>query len=158
MSNRYTPPETYQQWLECFEHLKGYTLDEKMLESMAQGTFLGKPTESFLSRLSDVVSMCMSGYCQRFLRMLDLALSEGEPDMAGILASRLKKDIQRCFFYRSLTFLDESFVQKLDQGFREQLEQFWGNFLNQLRKSARDSDWPVMEDLYYEMKRVTILR
>lgn len=157
MSNRYTPPETYQQWLECFEHLKGYTLDEKMLESMAQGTFLGQPTENFLSRLSDVVSMCMSGYCQRFLRMLDLVLAEGEPDMAGLLASRLKKDIQRCFFYRSLTFLDESFVQKLDQGFRGQLEQFWKNFLNELRKSARDSDSPVMEDLYYEMKRVTIL-
>lgn len=157
MSNCYPPPETYQQWLKCFEHLGGYTLDEKMLEAMAQGTFLGEPTESFLARLSDVVSLCLSAYCRRFLRMMDLILAEGEPDMAGILASRLKKDIQRCFFYRSLSFLEESFVQKLDQGFQVQVEQFWKNFLSELRKSARDSNSPVLEDLYYEMKRVTIL-
>lgn len=157
MSNRHAPPETYQQWLECFEHLNGHPLDAQMLEMLSQGTFLGEPTERFRSRLSDVVSMCMSAYCQRFLRMLDLALSEGEPDMATLLAGRFRRDIQRCFFYRSLAFLDGSFIQKLDQGYREQLNFFWKNFLNELQKSARDSNSPVMEDLYYEMKRVTIL-
>ena len=128
-----------------------------MLEALARGRYLGQPAESFLSRLSEAVSICITGFCRRFLRQFDIALADGEPDMAVLLASRLRRNISKCFFYRTLPFLDPSYIQTLDAGLGEQLELFWKNFLSELKRTARDTDSPVMEDLYYEMKRVTIL-
>lgn len=157
MSASYAPPETYQQWLACFEHLRQHPLDTQMLESLAQGRYLGQPTEGFLSRLSEAVSICITGFCRRFLRQFDLALADGEPDMAVLLASRLRRNIQKCFFYRTLPFLSPDYIQTLDDGLGEQLDFFWKNFLTELQRSAKDSNSVIMEDLCYEMKRVPIL-
>ena len=121
------PPEAYQQWLECFEYLHQHPLDAQMLDTLSRGQYLGQPTESFLSRMSETVSFCISCYCRRFLRQLDLALADGEPDMAALLAGRLRRNIQQCFFSRCLGFLDPSYIQTLDQGFGEQLDFFWTN-------------------------------
>ncbi len=157
MSTQYVPPETYQQWLACFAHLKEHPLDVQMLDVLTQGKYLGEPTEVFLSRLSEAVSVSITGFCRRFLRQFDTALADGEPDMAVLLASRLRRNIQKCFFYRSLPFLSASYIQTLDDGLGEQLEFFWKNFLQELHRSAKDSNSIVMEDLCYELKRVSIL-
>ena len=156
MISRYTPPETYQQWLDCFAHLREHPLDGAMLDALAQGKYTGTPAETFLVRLSDAVGLAMTGYCKRFLRQLDQALEDGEPDLAVLLARRLQKHLRKCFFYRSLPFLPASYVQTLDGGFRVQLDTFWMNFLTQLGKSARESMDPGMEDLLLEMKRIRL--
>jgi hypothetical protein len=157
VSAQYAPPETYQQWLACFEHLHLHPLDTQMLETLEKGRYLGQPTEVFLSRLSEAVSISITGFCRRFLRQFDIALADGEPDMAVLLATRLRRNIQKCFFYRALPFLGSAYIQTLDTGLREQLDFFWKNFLQELQRTARDTDSPIMEDLCYEMKRVTIL-
>lgn len=127
-----------------------------MLEALALGKYIGQPAETFLARLSDCVSIVLTAYCRRFLRQLDESLAEGEPDMAMLLASRFRRSIQACFFYRSLPFLPPDYVHTLDDGFGAQLDSFWNNFLEQLQKSARDSMDPRMEDVMFEMKRVKL--
>lgn len=157
MMEAYSPPETYQQWLACFQHLQLHPLDSKMLETMAQGSYLGKPAESFLVRLSETVGIVITGYCRRFLRQVDLALEDGEPDMVELLAVRLKRDIRKCFFYRSVSFLDSGYIHTLDTGFGDQLSAFWNQLLKELKKTAKDSANEELEDVYLALKRMKFL-
>lgn len=156
MSISCSPPASYQQWLDCFQHLQQRPHDRQMLDTLALGTYIGQPAETFLARLSDCVSLVLTAHCRRFLRQLDDALAEGEPDMAMLLAARFRKSLQACFFYRSLSFLRSDYVRTLDEGFGAQLDSFWQNFLEQLQKSVKDSMDPRMEDIMYEMKRLKL--
>lgn len=157
MIDTYTPPKTYQQWLACFDQLQAHPGDRQMLETLARGEYLGQPAESFLVRLSETVGTVLTSLCRRFLRQLDEALADGEPDMVVLLASRLRKNISRCFFYRDLPFLSRAYIEELDRGFGEQLTFFWTNFLRELRRTARESMNPELEELVMEMKRIKIL-
>lgn len=157
MISTYTPPETYQQWLECFQYLQQHPLDSQMLGILANGRYIGQPAESYLVRLSDTVGRVLTCHCRRFLKQLDEAFADGEPDMAVLLALRLKKSIRKCLFYQALPFLSAEYVQTLDKGFGDQLNTFWDNFLKQLWRTARDSMDSRMEDVVLEMKRVKII-
>ena len=156
MSPSFSPPESYQQWLDCFRHVQQHPLDQQAPEAMARGRYIGQPAGTYLERLSDCVSLMLTARCRRFLRQLDESLAEGEPDVAMLLATRLRRSIQTCFFYRTLPFLPRSYIHTLDKGFGEQLDSFWSNFLEQLQRTARESTDPRMEDLVLEMKRVKL--
>ena len=131
-------------------------MDQQALDAIAKGRYMGQVAEAFLARLSDCVSHVLTAHCCLFLKQLDEALAEGEPDMALLLATRFRRNIQRCFFYRTLTFLSASYVKTLDQGFCNQLDAFWQDFLGQLLRSARESSDPRMEDVLLEMKRIRL--
>lgn len=157
MTSDYIPPRTYQQWLECFAHLREHPQDAQMLRTLARGTYPGEPGERFLERLSQAVGEALSACCKGFLRRVDLALEDGEPELAGLLARRLKTSIGRCFFYRELEFLPASYVRTLDAGFEEQMESFWRDFLRHLDKIARQTMAPELEDMVLELKRIKII-
>ena len=157
MMNTYSPPETYQQWLECFRHLQEHPLDQEMLKNLSRGRYLGKPSESFLVRMSDTLSVVITLHCRRFLRQVDQALADGEADMIPLLASRLKRHLNHCFFYRDVSFLDVTYIQNLDRGFGRQLISFWQNFLAEMGKSARESMDAGLEDVYFELKRMKFI-
>lgn len=154
MNSRYSPPETYQQWLAGFAYLQQHPLDHEMLDAFACGHYIGRPAEAFLVRLSDVVGIVITAHCRRFLRQMDEAFSDGEPDMVPLLASRLKRNLSKCFFFQTLSFLDPAYVQTLDDGFGRQLDSFWKNVLMELCRSARDSMDPRIEEVCFELKRM----
>ena len=153
----YSPPETYQQWIDCFQYLQKHPFDRLMLDTLAEGSYIGQPAETYLARLSDTVGAVLTSHCRRFLRQVDEVLADGEPDMAILLASRLRRSLRKCFFYRSLPFLPTDYIQTLDQGFQAQLEFFWKNFLEHLWRCARESMDASLEELDLEMKRVRIV-
>ncbi len=158
MTSYTSPPETYHQWLDGFQYINGNPKDLAFLEVLAQGNYLGIPSESFLCHLSDAVSKVLSIRCRQFLRQTDCALIEGEPDIVPLLAMRFRRDLRKCFFYRSLSFLPEDYVGELDNGFQKQLLAFWTDFLSQLKKSAELSADFRLEDLHHELKRIYIVQ
>ncbi|MBQ9167947.1 MAG: hypothetical protein IJX67_06020 [Oscillospiraceae bacterium] len=151
------PPETYRQWLDCLQHLTEHPTDRRVLELIAGGTLGGPPSEQFIARVSDTVSTLLTHCCRDFLRRLDETLAEGDSDTVLTLAVRFRRNANACLFYRTLTFLPEPEVQMLEDGFTEQLQSFWNNFLRQVRITARDSMDPRTEDMAYELGRVKIL-
>lgn len=152
-----SPPETYQQWLNCFEYLRQHPLDRQVLEELSLGRYMGQPAEAFLVRLSDTVGLVITAYCRRFLRQVDIAFEDGEPDMVALLAARLKRNLQLCFFYRNLPFLEAGYIRTLDEGYIRQLEAFWKDFLAELQRTAKDSQNPHLEDTFFELKRMKLL-
>lgn len=150
-------PETYQQWLACFQYLEEHPWDQPALDMVCRGCYSGKPSEAFLARLSDTVSVMLTKCCRRFLRELDQALADGEPDMAMLLAVRFRRKTRACLFYHSLLFLDAQYKQILDDGFHKQLQSFWESFLSQLRRTARDSMDVTVEDMALELSRLRIV-
>lgn len=150
-------PQTYQQWLECLQQLEQQPWNRELLTQIRQGSYGANPSETFLTRISDSVSVMLSVCTRRFLRELDRALSDGEPDMAILLATRLRRNVAGCLFYRDLDFLSGAYVRTLDEGFENQLNAFWKDFLAQFNKSARDSMDPSMEDMALQLRRIRII-
>ena len=128
-----------------------------MLAQVRGGTYPGTPSDLFLSRLSDTVSIMLSGCTRRFLQQLDQALMDGEPDMAVLLAKRLRKQLRDSMFYRDLPFLNQTYIQTLDAGFARQLQAFWQDFLKQLNKTARESMDPRIEEMAQDLRRIRLL-
>ena len=152
-----TRPGTYQQWLDCLERLEQQPWDKEALALARQGTYTGTPSEAFLTRLSEAVSVMLSRCTQRFLRDLDRALADGDPDMASLLAVRFQAQLRNCFFYRELPFLKASYVRTLDQGFEAQLEAFWKDFLSKLKALEKETMDPQIEDMTMELRRIRII-
>lgn len=149
-------PETYQQWLDWMQYLQEHPTDREACETIVRGIMPSGASESFKSRLSDTVGKMLTFHCRTFLRQLDQALEDGEPDMALLLSSRFRKAVDRCSFYRQMAFLDAEYVRTLDEGFGKQISAFWADFLRQLRKTARESMDPAMEDLVLNLSRVKV--
>ena len=158
MIPKFDPPQTYRQWLDLMNHLQEHPLDTGALDALARGSYRGTPAPMFLQRLSQTVSLVLTRHTRRFLRQVDEAFADGEPDMVPVLAARLKQSVQKCLFYRHLDFLDTEYVRNLDRGYREQLESFWEKLLRELGKSARDTGSDELEDLVRELKRITIVK
>lgn len=150
-------PQTYQGWMDCFARLEEHPWDKETLELVRRGSYMGKPSEQFLARLSDTVSRMLSGCTRRFLRDLDNALADNEPDMVPLLAARLRRAIRGCLFYRELAFLDRSYVRTLDAGFSGQLNSFWKDLLRQLFRAVRESGDPRLEDVVTQLRRMEIV-
>ena len=111
-------------------------------------------SEIFLVRLSDTVGAMLSRCTQKFLHDLDAALSDGELDMAMLLAGRFQKNVRQCLIYRHMEFLEETYIKMLDEGFEKQLLSFWHHFMLQLDQSAKESGDPQLEDMALELRRV----
>ena len=148
---------TYQQWIECFRRLEEKPWEQSVLDSVVCATYQGKPSDMFLVRLSDTVSKMLSVCTRWFLREVDRLLSENEIDMTTFLAKRFQKRINGCFFYRNMDFLPAAYIRTLDEGFVNQVEAFWKDFLRQLDTSARESMNPEVEDMAYELRRIKII-
>lgn len=157
MSAPVSAPETYQQWLTCFQYLQEHPSDFTVCSLLDQASCVTNVSESFKSRLSDTVSIMLSYHCRRFLKQLDLALAEGEADMAALLALRFRRSIRECMFYRRLSFLEDGFVAVLDDGYTKQVYGFWENVLKQLRQTVRERDDPALEDLFQEIRKIRII-
>lgn len=150
-------PQTYQGWMDCFARLEAHPWDPEILAQVRRGSYMGKPSEQFLARLSDTVSRMLSKCTRRFLRDLDSALADNEPDMVPMLASRFRKRVKACLFYRELPFLEGKFIQTLDAGFSSQLQSFWKDLNREISRSARESGDPRLEDLAMALRRMKIL-
>lgn len=148
---------TYQQWIDCFRCLEEKPWEQSVLDSVANATYQGEPSDIFLVRLSDTVSKMLSVCMKWFLHEIDRLLSENEADMTTFVAKRFQKRIRGCFFYRDLRFLPESYVRTLDEGFENQIDAFWKDFLRQLELSARESMNPDVEEMAYELRRIKII-
>ena len=150
-------PESYQQWLELLQYLQEHPGDSAACSLVSQGAVAVSSSEAFKVRLSETVSIMLSYHCTRFLKQLDAALENGEPDMAPLLAQRFRRSIQRCLIYRDMPFLEPEFTEKLDTGYKAQLCGFWETVLKQLKVMIRENDNPVLEDLIRELRRIHIL-
>lgn len=150
-------PETYQQWVELLQYLREHPGSGTACSLAKQGTLTASPSEAFKVRLSETVSVMLSYRCTWFLKQLDDALEDGEPDQAALLAQRLRRSVQQCLIYRDMPFLEAELVESLDAGYRKQLLGFWENVLRQLRRMIRENDSPVLEDLIRELRRIHIM-
>ena len=148
---------TYQQWIDHFQRLEEKPWEQDLLDSVANATYQGNPSDIFLTRLSDTVSKMLSRCMRWFLQEIDRLLSENEADMTAFVAKRFRNRVRGCFFYRDMDFLPARYVHTLDEGFEKQIDAFWKDFLRQLDHSARESMNPDVEEMAYELRRIKII-
>lgn len=150
-------PRTYQQWTESLIYLQENPKDKMVLHLMAQGAYTDLVPENLKVRISQTVSTLLTHRFRRFLKTVDQALSEGDPEMIQVYAVRFRAEVSQCLFYRQLPFLDAGFVRELDSGYTGQIQAFWSDFLRQLKCDARDAMNTELEDLTRELSRKALI-
>lgn len=152
-----SPPATYQQWMDALAYLKERPMDSDSLQLVSQGTLSGLCSPMMVSRISDTVSVLLTGQFRDLLHQVDLALGEGDIDHLRLTVIRFRGRVNKCLFYRRLDFLAPGDREQLESGFSRQIRDFWQDLLQQMARSARQSSSPLLEEGLYLLRKIKIL-
>ena len=110
-------PSTYQEWLEYLKWMESHYVHSEDIDRMGEGKIPrgGLLPDSFQKRVVSTVNAMLKRYIRNFNRALNEALEGNEFETVQTLCTRMQKDLEYCFFYRRITFLDSEFIKKLDR-------------------------------------------
>ena len=152
------PPRTYQQWLDCLDHLRSGREERAVLLLLADGTMPlmnERVLDAFLKRTDETVRAMMQRRTNQFLLRLDQLLEDGDWDGAELLARRFQAVFEECFFFESLRFLPEPERNHLSDGYRAQLKSFWARLIDGMLQEAQDPFCAALEDLAVSIRRMS---
>ena len=155
----FPPPSSYQEWLDCFARMKEAPLSAAQdFEAAASGTFNGSPAmlAALERQLIDTVNALLDRCTRRFIRHLNGCLADGAYEQLELFFRRLRSDVQRVLFFRSLTFLPEEFRCELYHGVQKQTCDFWQGTLRFLQAQTEEAPMPDLEDALFLIRRMKL--
>lgn len=154
-----SPPSSYQDWLDCFERMRKDPFSAVQdFEAAAAGTFQGTPamTAALERQLIDTVNALLDRYTRRFIRHLNGCLADGAYEQLDLYFRRLRNDVRRVLFFRSLSFLPEDFRTELYGGVKKQMEDFWQETVGFLRQQSLEAVLSELEDALLVIRRIKL--
>ncbi len=150
-------PQTYQQWLECFEMLSTGPVSGEYVESLKHGSCPGieKMTAKFDERLQETVNRMMNRATKHCTRSLNEALEEGDFSYIEVILRRCRREIEHCRFYRELPFLQAEFRDRLDMQVVKETNRYWDRLKGYLAKLIEETESAELYDLLYYIKRLS---
>ncbi len=149
------PPVSYQEWTAFLKRLAEGDVPENVLQLLEQGTLPegAYVTERFQQRVVETVDTMLRRSIRRFNRQLSGALEDGDTGSAEVLCIRLKKELDLCWFFQRMHFLDAAFLAELEKALKGQIRLFWKNEIREIRRVNDLAGRPDLEEMLYSMKR-----
>ncbi len=150
-------PCTYQEWLDCFELMKDTRNDNSSaFEAAMQGSFTGSElTEIALQQqLVQTVNYLLDSSTKRFIKLLNQNIAFNDLSQTDLLFRRLKKDVNRVFFFENLSFFPEKLRQDLAEQITTQMTDFWDSTVSFLYKQSLEFSNSELEDVLFLIKRI----
>lgn len=149
-------PGTYQEWMECLQKFQTepvYLEELRSLDAgrMERGTY---PEDKFQMRVVETVDIMLRKSVKRFSRILNEIMEAGDLEQIPVLCIRLGREMQKCYFYRYIVFLEQTFMDRLDAELNGQISRFWEQELEEIRKLCEETEDPGVEEIYFAMKRI----
>ena len=110
--------------------------------------------DSFQKRVVSTVNAMLKRYIRNFNRALNEALEGNEFETVQTLCTRMQKDLEYCFFYRRITFLDSEFIKKLDRSLTEQVLAFWQHVTKEMDRITMQTATADAEEIMISLMRV----
>ena len=66
----------------------------------------------------------------------------------------MQKDLEYCFFYRRITFLDSEFIKKLDRSLTERVLAFWQHVTKEMDRITMQTATADAEEIMISLMRV----
>jgi len=148
-------PETYQQWLSCFEILKNTPfIEDDYMEAISKGTLQNDSpfiTAQFQTKLVELVNELINNCITRFHKELGLLLSFGEFLDVAVLFSKLQREIKKHLILTEIEFLDVTFASLLSTSMTTQIDAFLDDVVSILNEQAMEHE---NDDLLYTLLQI----
>lgn len=156
----YKIPDTYGDWLTCFESLKkGTRVEYEYFTHIHKGKVPSDLTlqKIFEQQLIDTINVMLNNRIKKFNKELNFLLSFNETLEVVRLFYRLNQSFSDCLFFHELTPLNTSFKVELHQSIETEVKRFWQFTLNQLHKESVQVGNHELEAIVFEVKKIKLL-
>ena len=149
-------PSTYQEWLEYLKWMESHYVHSEDIDRMGEGKIPrgGMLPDRFQKRVVSTVNAMLKRYIRNFNRALNEALEGNEFETVQTLCTRMQKDLEYCFFYRRITFLDSEFIKKLDRSLTERVLAFWQHVTKEMDRITMQTATADAEEIMISLMRV----
>ncbi|XCP84520.1 hypothetical protein ABXS75_15900 [Roseburia hominis] len=149
-------PGTYQEWLDLLKRMQKQPVFQEELLYLEQGKIMAEAylPDRFQTHVTETVDVMLRRSVKRYDRARKEALEAGEIDSIPFLCIRLKREMEHCYFYRHIRFLESEFVERLDQELSRQILLFWEHEAKEFRRLGEETLQGDVEELYYFLKRM----
>lgn len=154
------PPTDYFSWVECFKKIKSGIPDARVFEILRKGScpeYIGV-VSSFHEQIQDAVNAIIASCIKELKRDMTRYSESYEIEGFHIAFRRFGKRINGCMFFTAIPFLEKGFCEELRQETLNQVNHFWAELLNQIKKdTAARNNLKMAEELLL-IKRVRLLQ
>jgi hypothetical protein len=151
-----SPPQSYQDWLNCFEIIIENNLGAENLKIIKAGKLTGGPEVLLLfqRQLAVMLNVLLGQKIIKFTKQLNQLLECNESESIIILFKRFNKDLRDCLFFVDLQFIPEAEKTQLAQSVSGQLREFQQKVIKYLKLSAKkNNDY----DLFYTLRQIKLV-
>ena len=149
-------PATYREWMVCFVYMRSRPVTDAFLDRLGQGSCPGveQVMTGFLERLQDTVNSMLQRAVTHCTRSLNTCLEEGDYSNLETILGRSRREMQRCRFYREISFLPRDFVRELDRQTLSEMNRFWSELQKALTGMAEETGSSDLYDILYYVDRL----
>lgn len=150
-------PNTYQEWLDCFELMKSNSADGNgVFDAVVSGSFTGtETTKSALQKqIVETVNAILDKSAKRFIKELNESIAFNDLTQIDLLFRRLKKDVHKSLFFENLFFLPKKFREELSDSVKTQMKNFWSDTVKFLYEQSLEFSNSELEDVLFLINRI----
>lgn len=132
------PPIDYYSWVECLKKLQKGIPDKNTLMMIELGEcpeYLGIKT-SIHSLIEDAVNAIIANCIKELKRDISKCAETNEVDGFHLAFKRFGKRINSSMFFMRIAFLDEHFRKELCRETIKQIDYFWSETINRIKKDT----------------------
>ena len=150
-------PNTYQEWLDCFELMKSNSADGNgVFDAVVSGSFAGtETTKSALQKqIVETVNAILDKSAKRFIKELNESIAFNDLTQIDLLFRRLKKDVHKSLFFENLFSLPKKFREELSDSVKTQMKNFWNDTVKFLHEQSLEFSNSELEDVLFLINRI----
>jgi hypothetical protein len=148
------PPETYAEWLKCFEKFSAEHFGKEQAQILQAGNadLSANMSNRFNRDLVAFINTLLKKNVSRFTIRVNYLFEESDLSSVLLLLNRLRNDMEALSFYTELKFIENSQKQAITEQIRAALAAFFLDMTAQFRHRQE----PELECVLYYIKRISI--
>ena len=154
------PPADYYSWVECLNSLQTGIPDETTLAVISRGNcpeYIGIKA-SIHSLTEKAVNAIIANCVKELKRDISKYADINEIDGFHLAFRRFSKRINGCMFFMGMSFLDDHFREELCRETVKQINNFWTETLDHIRKDTAAQDNVLMAEELFLIKRIKLFK
>ena len=153
-------PTDYYSWVECLKLLQTGIPDRSTIMMINKGYcseyagIKGSMHKLIEETVNALIANCIKELKRDISKFADL----NETDGFHLAFQRFEKRISSCMFFMGMGFLDENFRKELCRETIKQINLFWSEMINQIKKDTAARDNARMAEELFLIKRIRLLK
>jgi len=150
------PPRTYQEWLDCFAHMKESKINDEYIEMLSKASLVSNQqmSDKFQVHIVKLLNDMLDVRTKIFIKELNLLLKVNDIVDVVALFKKFSKEIKHCLFFNNMEFMPVSFRKELFTSVERQTNEFLQKLLKHLSTQALETNNFELEDALFQIRRI----